>query len=80
MGFGRMGHIKVTFVYLNITSANFQQDPYSHFEDYLGHRNRRINTNCSISIRLLRNNSNYGIERSIRNSAAKLNRMAGVCL
>ena len=25
---------KVTFSYLNITPANFQQDPYSHFEDY----------------------------------------------
>ena len=36
-------------------SANFQQDPYSHFEDYQGHRNRHINTNCSISIRLMSN-------------------------
>ena len=35
--------------YLNITSANFQQDPYRHFEDYRGH----INTNCSISIRYI---------------------------
>ena len=42
---------KVTFSYLNIISAPFQQDPYSHFEDYCRHRNKHINTNCSVSIR-----------------------------
>ena len=44
---------EVTFVYMNITPANFQLAPYSHLEDYRGHRNEHINTNCSISIRLL---------------------------
>ena len=42
---------EVTFAYQNITSANFQQDPYSHFEFYHGHINKYINTTSSISIR-----------------------------
>ena len=44
---------EVTFAYLNITSANFQQDPYSHFEVYHGYINKYINTTSSISIRCL---------------------------
>ena len=43
---------EVTFPYLNTTSANFQQDPYSHLEDYRRHGNKYINTTSSISIRL----------------------------
>ena len=38
MGFGQMGHSEVTFPYLNIISANFQQNPYSHFAVYLSIR------------------------------------------
>ena len=34
---------EVTFVYLNITSANFQPDPYSHFAIYCTHINKYIN-------------------------------------
>ena len=42
---------EVTFDYQNITSANFQQDPYSRFEDYCRHKNKYINIINSINIR-----------------------------
>ena len=42
---------KVTFAYLNITSDNFQKDPYSHLAGYRAYINKYINTTSSISIK-----------------------------
>ena len=37
-GLDRWDIVEVTLAYLNITSANFQPDPYSHFAGYCTHK------------------------------------------
>ena len=53
MCYGRK--LYVTFAYLNITFANFQLEPYSHFADYHIHINKYLNSTSSISIRYIHN-------------------------
>ena len=49
---------EVTFTYQNFTSANFQQDLYSHLAAYIIHINKYINITSSISIRCGFDNGN----------------------